>query len=187
MLILGVIVLIAGIWLVFTFNGLVKLKNQTLNAFKQIDVQLKRRHDLIPNLVSAVKGEMKFEQDTLEKVISARARAINASQSGNTKEVFENENIITQGLSKILALTENYPNLKANEGVKTLMEELTHTENQIGFSRQLYNDMVTKFNNEQQVFPNNMFAPMMGFSAAVLFELPQDSKERETPKVELAI
>ena len=187
MLILGVIVLIAGIWLVFTFNSLVKLKNQTLNAFKQIDVQLKRRHDLIPNLVSAVKGEMKFEQDTLEKVISARARAINASQSGNTKEVFENENIITQGLSKILALTENYPNLKSNEQVQKLMEELSHTENTLSFARQFYNDIATKFNISQQVFPNNMIASALGFTQSQLFELPQEAKERETPKVDLTI
>ncbi|MEW5951826.1 MAG: LemA family protein [Elusimicrobia bacterium] len=187
MIILAVIAGALALWLMFTYNSLVKLKNQTLNALKQIDVQLKRRHDLIPNLVSSVKGEMKFEQDTLEKVINARARAINAAQSGNMKEAFENENIITQGLSKIMALSENYPNLKSNEQVKQLMEELSHTENTLAFARQFYNDIATKFNIAQQTFPNNMIASALGFGRSELFELPADSKERENPKVDLTI
>lgn len=187
MKILAVVLLAAVVWVVMIFNSLVKLRNQVANAFKQIDVQLKRRYDLIPNLVNSVKGEMKFEQSTLEKVIQARAAAMNAGATGNMNEVLAKEGMLTQALGKLMALVENYPNLKSNEAVNALMEELTHTENQIGFSRQLYNDMVTKFNNEQQVFPNNMLAPMLGFSAAVLFELPQDSKERETPKVDLAV
>lgn len=187
MTILGIIVLILGIWLILTFNNLIKLKNQTTNAFKQIDVQLKRRHDLIPNLVNAVKGEMKFEQDTLEKVINARAKAINASQSGNLKEAFENENIITQALSRIVALSENYPNLKSNEQVQKLMEELTHTENTLSFARQFYNDIATKFNTAQQIFPNNLIASALGFSPVELFELPPDAEERKTPKVDLTI
>ena len=187
MKILAVVLLAVVVWVVMIFNSLVKLRNQVANAFKQIDVQLKRRYNLIPNLVNSVKGEMKFEQATLEKVVLARAAAMSAGAGGNMNDIMAKEGMLTQALGKLMVLTENYPNLKANEGVKTLMEELTHTENQIGFSRQLYNDMVTKFNNEQQVFPNNMFAPMMGFSAAVLFELPEESKEREVPKVELAV
>lgn len=187
MTILAVLLLAAGLWLVLIFNGLVKLRNQVANAFRQIDVQMKRRHDLIPNLVNSVKGEMKFESGTLEKVIQARAAAVSAGTAGNMGEILAKEGALTQALGKLMALTENYPNLKANESVKTLMEELTHTENQIGFSRQFYNDIVTKFNTEQQVFPNNVFAAMMGFTAAALFELPQDAPERETPKVDLAV
>ncbi|OGS07891.1 MAG: hypothetical protein A2270_02445 [Elusimicrobia bacterium RIFOXYA12_FULL_51_18] len=187
MKILVVILLAVVAWVVMIFNSLVRLRNQVANAYKQIDVQLKRRYDLIPNLVNSVKGEMKFEQSTLEKVIQARAAAMNAGAAGNMNEILAKEGMLTQALGKLIALTENYPNLKANESVKTLMEELTHTENQIGFSRQLYNDIVTKFNNEQQVFPNNVFASMMGFTAAVLFELPVDAKDREAPKVELTV
>ena len=187
MIILTIVLLVVVMWVVLIFNNLIKLRNQVANAFKQIDVQLKRRYDLIPNLINSVKGEMKFEQSTLEKVIQARAAAMSAGASGNMNEILAKEGVLTQALGKFIALTENYPNLKANESVKVLMEELTHTENQIGFSRQFYNDIVTKFNTEQQVFPNNLFAAMMGFSAAVLFELPADSAERETPKVDLAV
>lgn len=187
MIISAVVLLAVVMWVVLIFNNLVKLRNQVANAFKQIDVQLKRRYDLIPNLVNAVKGEMTFETSTLEKVIQARAAAMSAGAAGNMNEILAKEGMLTQALGKLIALTENYPNLKANESVKTLMEELTHTENQIGFARQFYNDIVTKFNTEQQVFPNNMFVPMMGFSSAVLFELPQESKDREVPKVELTV
>jgi LemA protein len=130
---------------------------------------------------------MKFEQATLEKVIQARAAAMTAGAGGNMGEIMAKEGMLTQALGKLIALSENYPNLKSNESVKTLMEELTHTENQIGFSRQFYNDVVTSFNTRQQVFPTNIFASMMGFTAVVLWELPADSPERETPKVELAV
>jgi len=187
MKILTVVLLAAGLWLVFIFNNLVKLRNQVANAFRQIDVQLKRRHDLIPNLVNSVKGEMKFESGTLEKVIQARAAAVNAGQTGNMSEILAKEGALTQALGKLMALAENYPNLKANESVKALMEELTHTENQIGFARQFYNDVATAFNTKQQIAPNNIFASMMGFTPASLFELPADSSEKETPKVDLAV
>ncbi|MBI4801943.1 MAG: LemA family protein [Elusimicrobia bacterium] len=186
-IILTAVVLVLGLWLMFMFNGLVKLRNQVANGFRQIDVQLKRRHDLIPNLVNSVKGEMKFESTTLEKVIQARAAAINAGQTGNMNEILAKEGMLTQALGKLIALSENYPNLKSNESVKVLMEELTHTENQIGFARQFYNDIATAFNIKQQVVPNNMFASMMGFTPAALFELPADSPEKETPKVDLTI
>ncbi len=187
MTVLAVVLLIIGAWLVFMFNGLVKLRNQVANAFRQIDVQLKRRHDLIPNLVESVKGEMKFEKETLERVIQARAAAISAGQGGNTGDILAKEGMLTQALGRLIALSENYPNLKSNESVNKLMEELTHTENQIGFARQFYNDVVTKFNTDQQVFPTNLFAAMLGFSPAALWELPSDSPERETPKVNLAV
>jgi LemA protein len=187
MILLAVVLLAVVAWVIMIFNGLVTLRNQVSNAFKQIDVQLKRRYDLIPNLVNSVKGEMKFEQSTLEKVIQARSAAMSAGAGGNMGEMMAKEGALTQALGKLMALYENYPNLKANESVKTLMEELTHTENQIGFARQFYNDLVTRFNIKQQVFPNNIFVPIMGFSAAVLFELPQESKEREVPKVELVV
>lgn len=179
--VIGVVVL----WLILTFNKLISLRNQVANALKQIDVQLKRRHDLIPNLVNAVKGEMKFEQTTLEKVIQARAGAVSAAGHG-VKEIAEKEGVLTQALGRLFALAENYPNLKANEAVRTLMEELSHTENQVGFSRQLYNDLVTRFNTAQQVFPTNLFARMLGFGPSDLFEIPAgQAAEREVPKVEL--
>jgi len=187
MIIFAIVLLLLAAWLIFTFNGLVGLRNQVANAFRQIDVQLKRRHDLIPNLVESVKGEMKFERETLERVIQARTAAVAAGQGGNMNEIMAKEGALTQALGKLIALSENYPNLKANESVKTLMEELTHTENQISFARQFYNDIVTKFNTKQQVFPTNMFAALLGFSPATLWELPADSPERENVKVNLSI
>ncbi len=187
MIIIAIVLLVIGAWVVFTFNGLVQLRNQVANAFRQIDVQLKRRHDLIPNLVESVKGEMKFEKETLESVIRARAAAVSAGQGGNMNEILAKEGMLTQALGRLMAISENYPNLKAIEAVKTLMEELTHTENQIGFARQFYNDVVTKFNTQQQVFPTNLFASMLGFSPSVLWELPADSPDRETPKVNLTV
>jgi len=184
---LAIVLLILCGWLVFVFNGLIKLRNQVANAFRQIDVQLKRRHDLIPNLIESVKGEMKFEKETLERVIQARAAAVSAGQGGGPGEILAKEGLLTQALGRLIAISENYPNLKANESVKTLMEELTHTENQIGFSRQFYNDMVTRFKTDQQVFPTNVFASLLGFTTSALWELPADSRERETPKVSLGV
>ncbi len=182
---LAIVLLVLVGWLVFIFNGLIKLRNQVANAFRQIDVQLKRRHDLIPNLVESVKGEMKFEKETLERVIQARSAAVSAGQGGNMNEILAKEGMLTQALGKLMALSENYPNLRAIEVVKTLMEELRHTENQIGFSRQFYNDVVTKFNTDQQVFPTNLFAATLGFTPSALWELPADSPERENVKVNL--
>ncbi|MCX5786456.1 MAG: LemA family protein [Elusimicrobia bacterium] len=187
MVVLAVVLLLLGFGVVAIFNSLIRLRNQVANAFKQIDVQLKRRHDLIPNLVASVQGEMKFEKETLTGVIQARAAAVSAGQGGNPGDIMAKEGMLTQALGRLMAVAENYPNLKANESVKSLMEELTHTENQIGFSRQFYNDVVTSFNNRQQTFPANVLASMMGFSAATLWELPADSPERETPKVDLTV
>jgi LemA protein len=173
----------AAIWAIWRYNNLISLKYQVANAWKQIDVQLKRRHDLIPNLISSVRGEMQFEQDTLEKVIAARNSALTAR---GVAETAEKENALTQTLSRLFALAENYPNLKANESVRTLMEELTSTENKIGFARQYYNDVATRFNTAQQVFPDSLIARTFNFQPVELFEITEPT-EREVPKVDLNI
>ncbi|HEV2064507.1 MAG TPA: LemA family protein [Thermoanaerobaculia bacterium] len=178
---LVVLVVLAAIWAIWRYNNLITLKNQVTNAWKQIDVQLKRRHDLIPNLIAAVKGEMQFEQDTLEKVIQARNSAVAAR---GVADAADKENQLTQTLSKLFALTENYPTLKSNEAVKSLMEELSSTENKIGFARQFYNDIATRFNIAQQVFPDKFIATTFNFQPVELFEI-KDAAEREVPKVDL--
>ena len=183
LLFLILLVVFAAIWAIWRYNNLVSLKYQVANAWKQIDVQLKRRHDLIPNLIAAVRGEMQFEQDTLEKVIAARNSAVTAR---GVAETAEKENALTQTLSRLFALAENYPNLKANESVKTLMEELTSTENKIGFARQFYNDVATRFNTAPQVFPDNLIAQMFKFQPVELFQITE-AAEREVPKVDLNI
>ena len=173
----------AALWAVWRYNNLITLKNQVANAWKQIDVQLKRRHDLIPNLISAVKGEMQFEQDTLEKVIQARNGAVAARGVADSAE---KENQLTQTLNRLFALAENYPNLKSNEQVKALMEELSSTENRIGFARQFYNDIATRFNTAQQMFPDNYIAQTFKFQPVELFAI-QDETERSVPQVDLNI
>ena len=178
-----VVAFVGAIWAIWRYNNLVSLRNQVANGWKQIDVQLKRRHDLIPNLVSAVKGEMQFEQDTLEKVIQARNSAASAR---GVAEAADKENALTQTLSRLFALAESYPNLKSNEQVKTLMEELSSTENRIGFARQFYNDIATRFNTAQQLFPDNLIAQAFKFQPVELFEL-KDEAERAVPRVDLNI
>jgi LemA protein len=180
---LVLIAVFAALWAIWRYNNLVSLKYQVANAWKQIDVQLKRRHDLIPNLISSVRGEMQFEQDTLEKVIAARNSAVTAR---GVAETAEKENALTQTLSRLFALAENYPNLKANESVRTLMEELTSTENKIGFARQYYNDVATRFNTSQQVFPDSLIAQTFKFQPVELFEITEPA-EREVPKVDLNV
>ena len=182
-LFLVVLGVFAAMWAIWRYNNLISLRNQVANGWKQIDVQLKRRHDLIPNLVSAVKGEMQFEQDTLEKVITARNSAVAAR---GVADAADKENALTQTLSRLFALAENYPNLKANENVKALMEELASTENRIGFARQFYNDMATRFNTAQQVFPDNFIAQTFKFQPVELFQI-SDEAERAAPKVDLSI
>ena len=179
--ILLAVVVVVAFWLIGSYNGLVSLKNETLNAWKQIDVQLKRRHDLIPNLVETVKGVMNFEQKTLTQVIEARNKAISAQ---GVAEKAAQENMLTGALRQLFALVENYPVLKANENASKLQEELVSTENRIGFARQLYNDMATKFNIALQTFPTNTIAGMFGFKTAELFEVT-DQAEKEVPKVDL--
>jgi len=175
--------LIILIWAVSKYNGLITLRNQSTNGWKQIDVQLKRRHDLIPNLVNTVKGVMEFEQETLQKVIEARNAAISAK---GVADAAAKEDVLSSALTKFFALVENYPNIKSNENVKQLQEELTSTENKISFARQFYNDIVTKFNTDQQVFPANLIASTFGFKPVELFEI-QVAAEREVPSVNLSL
>jgi len=162
------------------YNRLVGLNNQVKNAWRQIDVQLKRRHDLIPNLVEVVKDYMSYEQETLQKVIQARTRAVSAH---SPEEAIAAEGVLGSALGKLFALMENYPDLKANENVARLMEELSATENKISFSRQFYNDSVMALNNSVQSFPSNIVAGMFGFRDATYFEVPET--ETEVPKVDL--
>ncbi len=178
----GLVAFIIGIPLlgVTLYNRLVNLRNQVRNAWRQIDVQLKRRHDLIPNLVETVKDYMSYEQETLEKVVEARNRAVGAS---NPEESIMAEGILGAALGKLFALMEAYPDLKANESVARLMEELSATENKISFSRQFYNDSVMALNNGVQVFPSNIVAGMFGFRPATYFEVAE--AEAEVPKVDI--
>jgi len=165
------------------YNSLIRLRNQVRNAWKQIDVQLKRRHDLIPNLVNAVKGQMEYEKGTLESVIQARAAAVGAK---TVAESMAKEDLLSSALSKLFAVVENYPDLKANENVKPFMEELTTTENQITFARQFYNDITTTYNTKLELFPTNLFASSMGFKFFPLFQV-KDAAEREVPAVDLSL
>jgi LemA protein len=184
---MGTIVLLALIggvvlWVVGAYNGLISLKNQVVNGWKQIDVQLKRRHDLIPNLVNTVKGAMDFERSTLDAVISARNRAVGATGVQQTARA---EGELTQALGRLFALTEAYPDLKATGNVAQLQEELTSTENKIGFARQLYNDVATQYNTRQMQFPTNLVAGLAKASPAELWEI-EDSAERAVPVVDFS-
>src|SRR4029453_12446006 len=170
------------VWLIAAYTGLVPLRNQVANGWKQIDVQLKRRHDLIPNLVNAVRGSMDFERDTLTAVMEARAKALTAA---GPADAAQKEGQLSQALGRLIAVAENYPTLKSNENVKMLMEELSATENKVGFSRQFYNDIATNFNTAQQVFPTNILAGNFGFKPAELFEIT-DARDREVPAVDLS-
>jgi len=178
-IVLGIIALIV-IWAIAVYNGLVGGRNQAQTAWSQIDVQLKRRHDLIPNLVQVVKDAMGYEQETLTKVVQARNAAAAASgpaQSGPA------EAALSQATRGLFALMENYPQLKANDNVKQLQEELTSTENKIAFSRQFYNDSVNAYNTRRQSFPAVLAAASLGFGPMDLFNMPET--EREVPKVAL--
>jgi LemA protein len=171
------------LWIIAKYNGLITLRNQVLNGWKQIDVQLKRRHDLIPNLVNTVKGIMTFEQETLEKVITARSAAMGAR---GVADAAAKESALTNALSRFFVVVEQYPQLRSSENVKQLQEELTSTENKISFARQFYNDIVTKFNTAQQVFPANLIAERFDFKPAELFEITV-AAEREVPVVDLSL
>jgi LemA protein len=181
-ILLGIVVAVV-VWAIATYNRLIGLRNQVLNGWRQIDVQLKRRHDLIPNLVNTVRGAMEFERDTLTQVMEARARAVSAT---GPADAGRKEGELSQALGRLFAVAENYPNLKANENVKMLQEELTATENKVGFARQFYNDISTRFNTSQQTFPSNIFASMLGFKPAELFEVT-DAAERQVPAVDLSM
>jgi LemA protein len=170
------------LWGVGAYNGLISFKNQTQNAWTQIDVQLKRRHDLIPNLVNTVKGAMDYERGTMEAVINARSKAMSVQ---GVKATAEAEGQLTQALGKLFALMENYPDLKATKNVLQLQEELTSTENRIGFSRQHYNDAATEYNTRQQQFPTNLVAGIAKATPADLWVIVDD-KERDVPTVDLS-
>jgi LemA protein len=169
-------------WVIAAYNRLVSLRNQVDNAWRQIDVQLKRRHDLIPNLVEAVKGYMQFERDTLTQVVEARAKAVSAPDQSSRIAA---ENQITAGIGRLLAVMENYPQLKSDQNVLKLQEELTTTENQIAFSRQAYNDVVLDLNTRIETFPSNYIANNFGFKSAEYFKgAPED---QAVPKADLAM
>jgi len=182
LIVLGILV-VGVLWVIFQYNGLVTLRNQVTNGWKQIDVQLKRRHDLIPNLVNTVKGIMEFEQDTLQKVVEARSAAMGAR---GAKDAAAKEGVLTDALSKFFVVMEQYPQLRSSENVSKLQEELTSTENKISFARQFYNDIATTFNTAQQVFPANLIAGSFGFKPAELFEIAV-AAEREVPNVDLSL
>jgi LemA protein len=179
-IIIGVVVVLLIIFLTI-YNGLVRRRNQVKNAWAQIDVQLKRRHDLIPNLVETAKGYMKHERETLESVTKARNLAQQMSSAG-AGERAKAEGELSSVLSRLLAVVENYPDLKANQNFLALQEELASTENKISFSRQFYNDSVLRYNNQTQMFPSNIVASMTGFKASEFFEVTL-AAEREAPKV----
>ncbi len=180
LIILGVILLIIFLIVVSIYNNLIKERNRVKNAWSQIDVQLKRRYDLIPNLVEVVKDYMSYEQETLTKVIEARNFAMNAK---GIKAQAEAENMLTGALKSLFAVVENYPQLKANENVSRLQEELTSTENRISYARQFYNDSVMQFNTMIETFPTNIIASIFNFRHMEFFVTPEN--EKENVKVDL--
>jgi len=185
-----VLVILVALWVMGIYNRLVTLRNRFKNAFAQIDVQLKRRYDLIPNLVETAKGYLKHERETLEAVIQARNQAAQAASTaasdpgspGAVQALAGAETALTGTLGRFFALSEAYPDLKANSNMMQLNEELTSTENKVSFARQAFNDAVTTFNTQREVFPNNIFAGMFGFKEADLFEV-KDEAVKEAPKV----
>ena len=186
LIVLLVILVAVGFWFVGAYNGLIALKNQVANAWRQIDVQLKRRHDLIPNLVETVKGAMSFERETLEAVINARNQAITIEKSGaSVAETAAAESRLSGALGRLLAVVEAYPDLKSTGNTAQLQEELTATENKISFARQLYNDTATQYNTRQQQFPTNLVASMAGASPVDLWEIENEA-ERALPRVDLS-
>jgi LemA protein len=179
LIIIGVVVLLL-LFFIYQYNGLVRLRNRADNAWSQIDVQLKRRHDLIPNLIETVKGYAAHEQGTFQKVVEARNAAVSAQ---GPQQAAQAENVLTGALRQIFALAEAYPDLKANQNFLALQEELTSTEDRISYSRQFYNDSVLKYDNKLETFPSNTIAGMFSFKPREYFEV-QDPADREVPKVQ---
>jgi LemA protein len=173
------LLVIGVVWLIAAYNGLVRLRNQLANAWAQIDVQLKRRHDLIPNLVETVKGYARHERETFEQITQARNAAINAR---GIQERAQAENNLTATLKSLFAVAEAYPELKANQNFLALQEELTSTENKVAFARQFYNDATMQINTRIQSFPTNLIAGQFGFKPQEFFEI-QAASEREAPRV----
>jgi LemA protein len=193
LLIVGGGALLVGFWLIGAYNGLVTLRNRFKNAFAQIDVQLKRRYDLIPNLVETAKGYLKHERETLEAVIQARniaataakAAAANPADASAMKGLLGAEAGLAGALSRLMVVSEAYPDLKANQNMMQLTEELTSTENKISFARQAYNDAVTTYNTTRERFPTNLIAGIFNFAEAALFQV-ENAAEREAPKVKFS-
>ena len=189
-IVLGIVVVVA-IWGIMIYNGLVALRNRFKNAYSQIDVQLKRRYDLIPNLVEAAKGYMKHERETLEAVIKARNQAVAAAQGaaanpGNPAAMAslgQAEGALSGVLGRLFALSEAYPDLKANQNIMAIQEELSSTENKVAFSRQAFNDSVMEYNIKRESFPDNIFAGLFRFDAAELLQATEGAEERKAPKV----
>jgi len=188
--VLAVIVVVA-IWAIMIYNGLVTLRNRFKNSFSQIDVQLKRRYDLIPNLVETVKGYMAHERGTLEAVVKARGAAVSAAQAaaaapgdpGAMRGLAQAEGALGGALGRLLAVFEQYPDLKANQNVLGLQEELASTENKVAFARQAFNDSVMEYNTKRESFPDNIFAGFFRFQAAELLQATDSAEERKAPKV----
>lgn len=191
LLVLAVLAAVLLFWVAGSYNTLVTLRNRFKNAFAQIDVQLKRRYDLIPNLVETAKGYMKHERETLEAVIAARntayaaskVAAANPADAGAVKDLLGAEAGLGGALSRLMVVAEQYPDLKANQNMMQLTEELTSTENKISFARQAFNDAVTMFNTKREVFPTNLIAGLFNFGEAQLFEV-ENATERQAPKVQ---
>ena len=187
---LGVIVVLA-FWAMSIYNRLVQLRNRFKNAFAQIDVQLKRRYDLIPNLVETAKGYIKHERETLEAVIKARNQAITAANAAGANPgnpaamqgLSQAEGALTGMLGRLFALSEAYPDLKANQNMLAIQEELSSTENKVAFARQAFNDSVMEYNTKRESFPDTIFAGMFGFSAAELLQATESAEERKAPQV----
>src|ERR1700741_4777409 len=185
------VVVALAFWAISIYNGLVQLRNRFKNAFAQIDVQLKRRYDLIPNLVETVKGYIKHERETLEAVIKARNQAIGAAQAASAapgnpaamQALTQAEGALTGVLGRMFALAEAYPDLKANQNMLSLQEELTSTENKVAFARQAFNDAVMEYNTKRESFPGNFFAGMFNFGPAELLQATESAEERKAPKV----
>nr|WP_207914903.1 LemA family protein [Luteimonas arsenica] len=189
---IGVIVVAVG-WGVGIYNGLVTARNAFKNAFAQIDVQLQRRFDLIPNLVETAKGYLTHERETLEAVIAARGAAVSGLAAAKASpgdpaamaELAQSQGLLNGALGRLMMVAEAYPDLKANQNMMQLTEELTSTENRVAFARQAFNDSVMAYNNKREVFPSNILAGMFNFDAAALLEIPADKAEvREAPKVQ---
>ncbi len=185
-----ILLVAVALWAISAYNTLVALKGQTVNAWKQIDVQLKRRHDLIPNLVNAVKGAMEFERDTLEAVIQARNQAVkvqaDALPTGGVQALAQAEAVLSSALSRLNVVVERYPDLKATSNVAQLQEELTSTENRVAFARQLYNDTATSYNIKQQQVPWNLVAGLARAETVELWEI-EDPGDRDVPEVDLSM
>jgi len=189
-IVLGIIVALA-VWAISIYNGLVALRNRYKNSFSQIDVQLKRRYDLIPNLVETAKGYLKHERETLEAVIKARNQAVTAAAIASSKpgdpaamaSLGQAEGALTGVLGRLFALAESYPDLKANQNMLAIQEELSSTENKVAFARQAFNDSVMEYNTKRESFPDNVFAGMFGFGPAELLHATESAEERKAPKV----